>query len=485
MLFACALPAAAFAAMSEAVPRGVEEAVRSGAGAEAIVLFDDRGVESEMASLRVRRGIKEDSDDILALRQARYAALRAPVLAPLPAAGGAVLAEYSHLPVAFVRLDTPAALAQLAAAPGVRAIYQNGRKFPVLDSQSAALMNAPATAAAGLTGAGIGVVVIDTGADYTQSDLGSCSAPGVPAGCHLAVADAVAANGSIAADTLAPSSTANSHGTTVAAIIAGVAPGAPILQMNIFGTGSSAGDAQIIAAINWAIANRSAHNIRAINMSLGDGALNSAPCSTANPLLSPVTSARNAGIAVVAAAGNNGYTAGINNPACTPGAISVGAVYSGNFGGLNWSTCTDLTTAADQVTCFSNDASFLTLFAPGALITAGGQQYGGTSQATPFISGAAAVLKAAFPGDTPDQTAARMTGHGKSVTDARDPNNIISKPRLDLYGAAGLAAPVSGPYQEVPMLPPWAATALTVALLLILLGRGAGAGSRGSTQRVS
>jgi subtilisin family serine protease len=176
-----------------------------------------------------------------------------------------------------------------------------------------------------------------------------------------------------------------------------------------------------------------------------------------------VANAHGAGIAVVAAAGNNGYTNGISSPACTPGAVSVGAVYSANFGGIGWGACTDNTTAADQVTCFSNSASFLTLLAPGALITAGGLTYGGTSQATPFITGAAAVLRAAFPTETTDQAVARMTGHGKSVIDAR---NAISKPRLDLYAAAGLAATVATTNQDVPTLPQWA----MLIMMAILLG---------------
>jgi subtilisin family serine protease len=181
-----------------------------------------------------------------------------------------------------------------------------------------------------------------------------------------------------------------------------------------------------------------------------------------------VANARTAGITTVAAAGNNGYTNGLSSPACTPGAVSVGAVYSGNFGGIGWGTCTDNATTADQVTCFSNSASFLTLLAPGALITAGGLQYGGTSQATPFIAGAAAVLRAAFPTESADQAVARMTGHGKSVTDTR---NSIAKPRLDLYAAAGLGTIATNTGGEVPTLPEWATLLLMATLLAAAMHR--------------
>jgi len=102
--------------------------------------------------------------------------------------------------------------------------------------------------------------------------------------------------------------------------------------------------------------------------------------------------------------------------------------------------------------CFSNSAPFLTMLAPGALITAGGQQFGGTSQATPFVTGATTVLRAAYPAESLDQTVARMTGHGVSVL---DPRNLLVKPRLDLLAASGIATATSA-NQDVPTLPEWA-----------------------------
>jgi uncharacterized repeat protein (TIGR01451 family) len=111
-------------------------------------------------------------------------------------------------------------------------------------------------------------------------------------------------------------------------------------------------------------------------------------------------------------------------------------VYDSNIGGVTWATtpnCTDSVTAADKVACFSNSANFLTILAPGAFITAAGVSEAGTSQATPHVAGAVAVLRSTFPSETLTQTLARMTSSGVPVNDVR---NGIVKPRLNLLDAA-------------------------------------------------
>src|SRR6185312_12038479 len=108
--------------------------------------------------------------------------------------------------------------------------------------------------------------------------------------------------------------------------------------------------------------------------------------------------------------------------------------YDANVGGLAYSLCSDATTAADQVTCFSNSASFLSMLAPGAPITAGGYTMTGTSQAAPHVAGAIAVARAAFPGEPVSATVSRLTTTGPTVT---DPRNGVSLHRLDLNAALG------------------------------------------------
>jgi hypothetical protein len=69
----------------------------------------------------------------------------------------------------------------------------------------------------------------------------------------------------------------------------------------------------------------------------------------------------------------------------------------------------------------------------------------GTSQAAPHVAGAIAVLRSAFPSETPDAIVKRLTSTGVPVTDVR--NNVIT-PRLDLWAA--LSAPAAKPTAPGP-----------------------------------
>ncbi|MFH1020772.1 MAG: S8 family serine peptidase [Pseudomonadota bacterium] len=407
-------------------PPGVRERLAGGTPQELLVLFDDDDIEAEAKQLRRNRNINHDDQTVLEVKERRFREVRRQVLAKLPAGEFETKREYSHLPMAFLRFFTPAALERLLARPEVLAVYENGILYHQL-TQSLPLIKQPQAASIGLTGSGTSVAVIDTGLNYSLSAFGSCTAPGVPAGCR------VSASVDIAPDDGALD--AHGHGTNVAGIIAGTASAAKIISLDVF-DGDSASFSDVIDGINWAIANKSTYNIIALNMSLGDGDRNTAACGNqfTNPFVTPINNARAAGIIPVAASGNEGYTDGLSKPACTPGVISVGAVYDANLGSRSWSICTDSTTQADKVACFSNSASFLTILAPGALITAGGYIMGGTSQASPHVAGAVAALRGAFPGETLDQTLARMTSGGVSVTDTR---TGIAKPRLNLLAAAG------------------------------------------------
>lgn len=408
-------------AQSAALPASIESRLLAGQAVDLIVEYQSQAVEQAAATMRQRAGLVHDDAGILALKAQRYQAIKLGVDRTIARPGIEMLRDYSHLPMAYKRFHSMAALRALLANPAVKAVYPNREFHPVL-AVSLPFIGQPAVASAADRGNGTTVAVIDNGIDYTRSAFGSCTAPGTPASCHV-----------VASVNFGTGTTDTSHGTNVSAIALGVAPDSRIAMLNAF-SGASAYTSDVISAMNWAIANQSTYHIAAINMSLGDGSRNTAPCSSGNPFLTPVGNARSAGISVVAAAGNDAYADAIANPACTPGVISVGAVYDANYGGINWGAglCSDATTRADQIACFSNSANFLSLLAPGALVTAGGYTEGGTSQASPHVAGAVAVLRSAFATETLDQTASRLTGNGVALT---DPRNGIVKPRLNLLAA--------------------------------------------------
>ncbi len=402
-----------------------------GAGAvDVIVELDASAIDRGAATRRARLPRRIDDDAALASLASRYRTLKDQAMRPLQRPDIDLLLDYSHLPLRSVRVRSEAALRALAARPGVRALHADRLHQRVL-TESLPLIGQPAVAAAGLRGAGATVAVIDDGIELTQSAFGGCTAVGTPASCRIAALQTFVAN---------PGADA-AHGTNVSAIVIGVAPDARIASLNVF-TATGAPSSAIISAINWAIANRSSFNIVSINMSLGDSSHNVGTCS-GSVFAGPIANARNAGISVVVAAGNNAYdngayVEGLSAPACAPQAVSVGAVYDQALGGLAWSggtatACTDGSTAADQVTCFSNAATYLSLLAPGALINAGGYNFGGTSQAAPHAAGALAVLRRRFTDETLAAVETRLTANGTPIT---DPRTGRTHPRLNLLASA-------------------------------------------------
>lgn len=400
-----------------------------------------------------------DLDDSVALKIADRSALRqvwATAKQDLLAAGGDEVAleeSWDELPLVQVTATSLEAAVAMLGRDEATAAWPI-EVYSLSDAQTFDLIHQPAAAAGGFRGTGTSVAVLDTGADYTQPDLGSCTGVGTPSTCRVAYAQDFAASDS-ALD-------AHGHGTNVSAIVAGVATEAKILALDVF-TGGVAYSNHTISAINWAVSNKGLYGIAALNLSLGGGSYAS-PC-TSDAMGLALATARSAGIAPVVASGNDANKAGMASPGCAPASISVGAVYDANVGAVGWSSCTDSTTASDVVTCFSNSASFLTLLAPGTFVTAGGRDMSGTSQATPHVAGAMAVLRAGFPTESVDQLVARLTTTGQPVTDRR---NGLVKPRIDLYAAVG-APPVDlvPPTASVSINAGAAATRTTAVTLTI------------------
>src|SRR6185295_9587003 len=109
----------------------------------------------------------------------------------------------------------------------------------------------------------------------------------------------------------------------------GIAPGATLLVEKVLDASGQGYISNVIAAIDYAIANKNALRLRVINLSLGAGVYES---YTTDPLTLAAKRAVDAGIVVVAAAGNLGKAAdgqpqygAILAPGNAPWVITVGA----------------------------------------------------------------------------------------------------------------------------------------------------------------
>src|SRR6266481_3418184 len=339
-------------------------------------------------------------------------------------------------------------LSSLASHANVAYISPNRGVKGALDHVVTAI-NADIAYSNGWNGTGVGIAVIDSGVGSVD-DLNSDG--------NLQPSRVVYSQSFVVGDT----STADGygHGTHVAGIIAGnaydsttgykgvyrgIAPKAQIINLRALDSSGSGTDSTVIAAIQQAIALQSTYNIRVINLSLSRGVYES---YTLDPLCQAVESAWNAGIVVVAAAGNmgqyngagtNGY-ATIGAPGNDPYVITVGETNTHGTGSQTAQTMTSYSskgpTAFDHIVkpdlvapgnavvsrMASSGNSLVTLFPALAVYpcnssrTSCGSQFGsarymrlaGTSMATPVVSGTAALLLQKTPSLTPDQVKARL-----------------------------------------------------------------------------
>jgi serine protease AprX len=317
-----------------------------------------------------------------------------------------------------------------------------------------------------VTGQGIGVAVLDSGISP-----------------HLALKNVVANVNFVSGTT--GTTDVFGHGTHVAGIVGGantkytslytggIAPGAQIVNVRVLGGDGTGLTSDVIAGMEWVIANRSRYNIRVINLSLGHPVTE--PSAT-DPLCEEVAKATSLGLNVVAAAGNAGKSAdgqhevlgGIASPGNSPFAITVGALNT-------WQT---MSRADDSVTTYSSrgptkyelavkpdvvapgnkivsleaSGSYLSTTYPALHVAGYGtnayMRMSGTSMAAPMVSGAIALLLQGTPSLSPYQVklalqtgATFLPNDGLMAGGAGSVNFWVSR---QITGSTGLTALLNG-----------------------------------------
>jgi subtilisin family serine protease len=396
-------------------------------------------------------------------------------LARLSAGQDRVRRRYGALPVLALELSGPG-LARLAAAPGVRAV---GPDVPVEAqlSQSVPLMRLDWLHNQGATGAGVTVAVIDTGVDTDHPNL-SAGIVAQRCFCDLIPGAGCCPNGLAQQSGAGAAEDDHGHGTRVTGVIRsthasalGGAPDSGVVAIKVLSASGAGMSSDVIAALDWIRTDRP--DVDVVNMSLGGG-LYAGDCDNADATTMAMAAAiaplHARGTLVVAGSGNNGSGSGMIMPACVTQALSVGAVWDANVGSQSVLGCTDATTQADQVTCWSNASTTTDVFAPGGTVTTptlggGLATVSGTSYATPMASACAAALLSAVPGTSPDDLTDALRASPTLVTDA---TNGLSYPRVDCLSALHELAP------HVPALP----NAGAAGLLALALAAAGAAGLR-------
>lgn len=306
------------------------------------------------------------------------------------------------------------------AEPDYRVFSQVTPNDPQYSSQWALpKINAPAAWDVTTGSASVIIAALDTGVDRTHPEF---------AGRLLTGYDFVNNDADPTDD--------NGHGTHVAGIaagagnngvgIAGVAWGATILPVKVLDSQGGGSTADVIKGIDFAIDQKA----RIINLSLGS------PFPSAS-LQSAITRAMDAGILIVAAAGNCGAGGdgcpSVNSPlypAAFSGVLAVGA-----------------TTQSDAKASFSTAGSYVAVTAPGSAILStykdgGYRTISGTSMASPFVAGEAALLLSRDPSLSASDLKAAISA---AVVDlgATGRDDLFGTGRIDLQKALAAVQPPS------------------------------------------
>jgi subtilisin family serine protease len=461
------LPSAAMAQISDMLSQKSSEA------AEIVSLAQRDGnvrVIVRFASPVPSSGVKPDPASIAAVK-ARVAASQGAVIAahfgspaaPRPGQGFERGLTRFEITPGFATNVTPAELEALAADPSVVSI-QYDRPIPLALIESVPLIGMPTAHAAGATGAGYAIAVLDTGVQANHEFLAgkvvaeACFSNAVPGGSRASLCpngtQSQTGPGSANAETaqcINGSTNLCQHGTHVAGIAAGfntnpqpgveppngVARNGSIFAIQVFTRFNSSADcspsappcvaswtSNQIQALDHVFANLNLAGgvkVAAVNMSLGGGPNTAGTCD-GDPQAPSINNLRAAGVLTAIAAGNDGSRTQISHPGCISTATTVAS-----------------STKSDAISPFSNMSAVVDLVAPGSSIqssvpvvpssTTTYSFFNGTSMATPHAAGAIAAIRAACPTATANAIEAALKNTGTPITDNRS-GGTQTKPRI-------------------------------------------------------
>jgi hypothetical protein len=317
----------------------------------------------------------------------------------------------------------------------------------------------------GLTGKGITVAVLDSGAPSQ----------------HPALKDAIVAQHCFTSSACPPNNARegesaeddHNHGSNVTGIVAsrggggvavGYAPGASIVAVKVLNRSNAGRVSDWVAGFDWVSTNVSMLNVKVINASLVSTQeyATAADCDRGEGALAAVTKKLiDAGVTITASSGNTGHTETMTAPACNTGVIAVGATYDTDLGrqpeqggtyqalgGAPWPACSDATTNAKTIACFTSTAGArLDVLAPGSQMTSAGKGTGtsmfrGTSQASPGVAGLSALLLECNPALTPSKILEVLKATGEPIM---DPRSGMSYPLIRGVQAVEMACPMGAP----------------------------------------
>ena len=440
--------------------------------------LDRHGVARVLAELALPEAFQPEQAGTRLAARAQQTAIAASADRALAdvAAHAVAVRRYNTVPLLAVTAGADG-LRALAASPAVRRLHADRPMRPLL-RESGPLVGAPAAWARGFTGQGQTVAVLDTGIDTAHPFLAGRP---IEEACFSStlgtLTQSICPDGTdsqVGAGTAQPCDFTEFcvHGTHVAGIavgrgeaFSGIAPDAGLLAVQVYarvddealcGEGFTpcliTTPSDQIAGLEWVYAQRDRLDIAAVNLSLGGGEF--AGACDEEPFRPIIDNLRAAGIATVAASGNDGLTTALNSPACISSAVSVGASGDGSLRAM-----------ADAVWEFSNSSPLLDLVAPGIWIESsvpggGFAAYAGTSLAAPHVAGAWAVLKQERPDASVDDVLARLQATATPIVDARD-GSTIGRLQLDaaLITTDVAAGPAGGTALHLPMPNPAAADA--------------------------